>query len=388
VEQSGRIGSTYLLGLDGLRAIAISLVILYHFGFDWAPGGRGVVLFFVLSGFLITRLLLREHARAGRISISRFYARRALRIFPAFYCYWLVVVVWLLVNGKTVPWGHAIASLAYTTDYFNAILGDPNTPFSHIWSLAIEEQFYLLWPILFVVLIPKPKYLALTLAGLIGTVWLWRIALTLFTPTQEGYIYAAFDTRVDHILVGCLLAILSTSGRSSHLVKHLARKTYFPIVTLVLLVLSIFGGDWLGRATGRQAEYRDVIGFAIEPIIIAVFLIQVVQLGARSPWSWLEWPPLRLIGRLSYSLYLYQQLALWSVASRLAERPPVFQFVVATAATVLLAAASYYLVERPFLLIRNGAGWSLLRVGRRAAPSWSGAARGEVSVPTAPEASG
>ncbi len=287
-----------------------------------------------------------------------------------------------------MPWGHAISSLVYATDYFNAILGDPNTPFSHIWSLAIEEQFYVLWPILFVVLIHKPKYLALTLAGLIGTVWLWRIALTLFTATGEGYIYAAFDTRVDHILVGCLLAILSTLGPSSHLLMQLARKTYFPVVTLVLLVVSVFGGDWLSRATSRQAEYRDVIGFAIEPVIIAVFLIQVVQLGARAPWNWLEWPPLRLIGRLSYSLYLYQQLALWSVSSRLADQPPVFRFVVATAVTALLAAASYCLVERPFLQIRNGAGWSLVRVGRRTAPTWSGAGGGDVPSPAAREASG
>lgn len=369
MEQSGRTSSTYLPCLDGLRAIAISLVIVYHFGFDWVPGGRGVLLFFVLSGFLITRLLLSEHARAGRVSIPRFYARRALRILPAFYCYWSVVIVWLVVSGKSVPWGHAISSLAYATDYFNAIVGDPNTPFSHIWSLAIEEQFYILWPILFVILSPKPKYLALAVAGLIGTVWMWRIILTLFTPTGEGYIYAAFDTRVDHILVGCLLALLSTFGWSRHLLERLAAKTYFPVITLVLLLVVVFGVDFLDRGAARQAEYRDVVGFAIEPVIIAVFLIQVVQLGARGPWSWLEWPPLRLVGRLSYSLYLYQQLALWSVASRLADQPVVLQLIAAVAVTALLAAASYYLVERSFLQIRNGVGFRLVRRRLGTAPS-------------------
>jgi peptidoglycan/LPS O-acetylase OafA/YrhL len=186
--------------------------------------------------------------------------------------------------------------------------------------------------------------------------------------------------------VGCLLAILSAFGPSRHLLEQLARKTYFPVVTLVILFVFVCGGDWLDRAAPRPAAYRDTVGFAIEPVIIAVFLIQVVLLAARGPWRWLEWPPLRLIGRLSYSLYLYQQLALWTVASRLADRPRLLQLVAAVAVTAVLAAASYYLVERPFLQIRNGVGFSLLRPRLRAARSRSRAGGGKVSLPPGREA--
>ena len=359
MAQSGPSDSEYLPGLHGLRAIAVTLVIVYHFGVDWVPGDRGVLIFFVLSGFLITRLLLLEHSRQGRVSIAGFYARRALRIFPAFYCYWLLVVGLLVVSGKTVPWAHALSSLVYVTDYYNALRGDPNTPFSHIWSLAIEEQFYLVWPLVFLVLVRKPRAFVLVLVGVIGAVWVRRFVLTFLTPVDEGYIYAAFDTRIDHILLGCLLAIVSAQAWSRALLEHLVRKTYFPLITLAILVGATVTDEWLGRATGARVVYRDVAGFALEPLVIALFIFQVVKLGNRSPWSWLEWPVLRFVGRLSYSLYLYQQLALWSVSSRLAAQSPIVQFVVATGATAALAAGSYYLVERPFLRMRNGKRWSL-----------------------------
>jgi len=137
---------SHLPSLDGLRAIAALLVVFMHAGLSWCPGGLGVLAFFVLSGFLITWLLLKEEERFGRISMKLFYIRRSLRIFPAFYVYWLLLIGSLLFFQKRILWGQALSSFFYVNNYYQAILGDPNTGFSHTWSLGIEEQFYLLWP--------------------------------------------------------------------------------------------------------------------------------------------------------------------------------------------------------------------------------------------------
>ncbi|HMB27009.1 MAG TPA: acyltransferase, partial [Blastocatellia bacterium] len=143
-DLQSKLSLSHIPALDGIRAIAVFLVIFYHFGFAWAPGGLGVTMFFVLSGFLITWLLLKENGKYGDVSLKGFYLRRVLRIFPAFYVYWTALVFLLLLKGKDVLWPHAISSFFYVSDYYNAILGDPNNGFSHTWSLAIEEQFYLL----------------------------------------------------------------------------------------------------------------------------------------------------------------------------------------------------------------------------------------------------
>ena len=145
-----------LPALDGIRAIAAFLVVISHAGYAWVPAGLGVLAFFVLSGFLITWLLLKEDAKYGEVSLRLFYARRALRIFPAFYVYWALVVGSRLLLDRPLIWTQAIASFFYVTNYYQAINGDPNTSLSHTWSLGIEEQFYFLWPLTFLLLRKTP----------------------------------------------------------------------------------------------------------------------------------------------------------------------------------------------------------------------------------------
>src|SRR5437868_9569428 len=123
-----------LAGLDGLRAIAALLVVVFHFGIPFVSGGAGVLMFFVLSGFLITWLLLRENDETGTISLRNFYVRRSLRIFPAFYCYAAVLFAVILIRHTTIVWPQAFAALFYVNNYYQALKGDPNTGFSHTWS--------------------------------------------------------------------------------------------------------------------------------------------------------------------------------------------------------------------------------------------------------------
>lgn len=342
-----KLHKSHIPALDGLRAIAVFLVIFYHFGFSRVPGGRGVTAFFVLSGLLITWLLLKENDKTGTISISSFYIRRVRRILPAFYCYCAVLIGLLLLKNHDIPWPHAWSSIFHTSNYYIALSGDPGNGFSHTWSLAIEEQFYILWPLAFLIWRKNPVRLTLYLVGIIGAVWLYRALLVFLFNVDQAYIYAAFDTRLDHLMVGCLLAVSLKRGLLRSFWKAVCSRVYLPLMTVVLLTASIFLGELF------YDRYRDVFGFAVEPILFAVLVVQLVSLSSSWLWKWLEWPVLRYLGRISYSLYLYQQITLYPVRKVLASQPVILQLAAAIIFTVIVASASYYFVERPFLNLKK-----------------------------------
>src|ERR1700730_15754520 len=227
---------SHIPALDGLRAVAVFLVIIAHFGFAQVPGAHGVMIFFVLSGFLITWLLLKESERYGKISLAGFYKRRTLRIFPAFYVYWLILITLLVATGKAVLWPHAWSALFYASNYYTAIHGDPNNGFSHTWSLAIEEQFYLLWPLVFLMLRNNLKRMTAFLVCLIGAVWVHRAVLCFGLHIDQAYIQDAFDTRLDALMVGCLLAVLLKRRALSSVWRVASASTLMPLVTLALLL--------------------------------------------------------------------------------------------------------------------------------------------------------
>ncbi len=333
-------------GLDGLRMVAVFLVVFYHFGFQAVPGGHGVLGFFVLSGFLITWLLLKEQERFGSISLRLFYLRRLLRIVPAFLCFWLVWTAALVLTGKRIVWGQAISALVYLSNYYSAILGDPHTGYSHTWSLGIEEQFYLLWPVGLIALWRRPERAPAILAAAIGAVWVHRAVLQFVVGADQQYFYAAFDTRADHLLAGCLLAVLLHGGRLPWLWRRLCTP-WMSLVVSALLATSI----WMSTVSGFL--YRDMVGFAVEPLLVAVVLAQAMALHDSPPWRWLNWPWVRYLGVLSYSIYLYQQVVIWPVKRMLAPAPLVVQLAVALGVLLLVAGASYHLVERPFLRLKE-----------------------------------
>ena len=341
-----RMSSTHLPALDGLRFVAVFLVIVYHLGFDNVPGGNGVMLFFVLSGFLITWLMLKENEATGTISLKGFFKRRVLRIFPAFYAYALLTLGFLIVTGRNVPWAHAVSSLLYFSNYFIAFNQDSNNAFSHTWSLAIEEQFYLFFPLLFLLFCRNLKHLKIAIVGLILATWIWRVVLVFGFTASGGYIYSAFDTRLDNLLVGCLLAVILREHSLERLWSVLLRNTLIPVATVMLLAVSIYFS--LGSVV-----YKSTVGFAVEPILMAVFITQMMAFSATSVWRWLEWKGVKFLGLLSYSLYLYQQLTTSFVADHMAEYSAFIRITTAIAMTIFAAAVSYYLVEMPFLKLKT-----------------------------------
>ena len=346
-QLDSKLSHSHIPALDGLRAVAVFLVIVSHFGFEVVPGAHGVMIFFVLSGLLITWLLLKENERYGTVSLAGFYKRRTLRIFPAFYVYWLILVSVLVATGRSVLWPHAWSALFYTSNYYSAINGDPSNGFSHTWSLAIEEQFYLLWPFVFLLLRGNIRRMTAFLVGLIAAVWVYRAVLCFGFHVDQAYIYAAFDTRLDELMVGCLLAVLLKRQALSSLWRAISANALLPFITIALLAMSIYaGGLYVDR-------YRDVFGFTIEPLLVAILVVQLIAFSSTRLWGWTGWGVVRFLGRISYSLYLYQQLTLHASRKALAAYPVILQLAGAILITIILATLSHYLIERPFLKLKS-----------------------------------
>src|SRR6185312_8428674 len=230
----------HLPALDGIRALAVFVVILYHSGaVTNIPGDLGVSAFFVLSGFLITWLLIKELDKTGAISLRDFYKRRTLRIFPAYYAFVILSLIGDALLHHYWSWGIIVAAFTYTVNYYNAFLGHPTTSVAHAWSLAVEEQFYLLWPILLLTLWKKGRaHTRNVLAWIVLGVLVWRTVLYIGFHVQSSWVYDAFDARCDALGIGCLMALMGATPSYRSFEGAVSRYAWFPIVTLVLVWLS------------------------------------------------------------------------------------------------------------------------------------------------------
>ena len=228
----------HLPALDGLRAVAVFVVISYHAGLmKGIPGDLGVTLFFVLSGFLITWLLLREFAATGSISIRSFYARRALRIFPAYYVFILFSLAVDTALGHRWSRGLIAVAFTYLVNYYNAFNGHPITSIAHAWSLAVEEQFYLLWPLACLSLLRRSRASAARAVALVIVATVaWRSVLYLLLHAPASYVYNAFDTRCDSLAIGCLIALSLESHWFRAMQRRIQASALLPLVTLGLIL--------------------------------------------------------------------------------------------------------------------------------------------------------
>lgn len=330
--------------LDGLRAISALIVVLYHFGFNQVPAGFGVMTFFVISGFLITWLLLKENDRTGGVSLLGFYRRRSLRIFPAFYCYWLVAVVLLAIRHARILWPQAICSFLYVANYYQGLHAYPSSLFSHTWSLGVEEQFYLLWPAAFLWLRKSQRKMVYALVSVILLMWTCRVILHM-SGTPEYYIYTSFETRSDEIFVGCLTAVILFHYQRARFWSWLYDHPFLIVANLAVLIASIVLGHRYGIA------YRNIIGFSLDPVLVSLLMVQLLPRRERA-FAWLDSRPVSYLGRISYSTYLYQQLVLPLVSHVVANSA--LRLTLSVLGTWLVAAVSYQIVELPFLRLRNG----------------------------------
>jgi peptidoglycan/LPS O-acetylase OafA/YrhL len=336
------VASPHMPALDGFRAIAAFSVVLAHgYGLTLFDG---VTAFFVLSGFLITTLLLRELDSTGAVSLRAFYARRTLRIFPAYYACVLASFTIDRLAGNPWPAGLAASASAYVVNYFNAFNGHPSTSVAHLWSLGVEEQFYLLWPAVFLVLSRggrttlRAGLVALILGGIA-----WRLVLYLSGWVDQAYLYNAFDARFDNLAVGCLLATVVSDPRAGAVVRRVAAFPWAPVVTFVMMYLLL---------ENMPSITRHLVGFTLYSLLIAVLLVQLLHVSSSRLWRWLDSLPMRFLGTISYPIYLYHGWGL-GLGAWFTMLSPFGQFVVGTCLTVVGATASYLIVERPFLSLKK-----------------------------------
>jgi peptidoglycan/LPS O-acetylase OafA/YrhL len=335
-------------GLDAVRALAILLVLVDHYQvtdhlFRTHPGlgALGVMIFFVLSGFLITGLLLREYDRTGTISLINFYRRRAYRIFPAFYCCWILATL-VDIAFHQFHWKGAVASFFYMMDYARALrFSDPAYSQMWIsWSLAVEEKFYLLWPLLLLALLRKRTGVVRTVSLVILGLWGYRAFLHLAASVGWGYMYCAFEMRADALLTGCVLALLVSDAKTRIACSRLLRWQWLNLLPPLALAWAVL------LPPANRALY--LLLWSLQPPIIAVMLLQAVYWGQQS-WTLCRHKIVRVVALLSYSLYLYHPLG-----SRIVYLLHIPHNGLASAVLVpVLAVASYRFVERPFMSMRD-----------------------------------
>jgi peptidoglycan/LPS O-acetylase OafA/YrhL len=300
----------YVPELDGIRAVAISFVVAAHYKLlPSVPGGFGVTLFFFLSGYIITTLFFSEYNTTRDVNIPLFYLRRWIRLTPPLVILVIIGVIFsrvsrVGVDGTSVPVGTTMAALFYYTNYYDLAWGmDPDKviPFGICWSLAIEEHFYLLWPLVIKFFIKYPRKLAVGIAAACATVLVWRGIVHWGLGLPEWYTGMATDTRIDSILYGVLLRVLFESPWRATAVSILTNRAVQILGILVLLLCFII------RSEGFRETIRySLQGLALMPLFTAVLLDRPDTLSRKV----LSAAPMVLIGRLSYSIYLFHLLAL------------------------------------------------------------------------------
>ncbi len=367
----------YLPGLDGLRAVAIIGVLLYHAGIDWMPGGfLGVDVFFVISGFLITSLILEEYDRSGRVNFTKFYLGRARRLLPAVAVLLIAVGLAVLIvyqDALSAFREDALATVFYVNNwwyifvdqsYFESVGRPPLL--KHLWSLSVEEQFYLIWPVFALLLMrsggrPLVRRLALVLA-IASTVWMAVLSIRNGYPVDADPSRAYFgtDSHSMGLLVGAALATMWRPGRLS---TQVPRGAQLIITGIGVTSLAAVIGFYLFVGEFTPWLYRG--GF----LALAFFttaLIAAVTHPASFLGPALGTGVLRYIGRRSYGIYLWH----WPIF--MVTRPGIdvewsepVTFVVRIALTLVIAELSYRLVEMPIRRGVLGRAWSAVRSGGR-----------------------
>src|SRR5215208_185494 len=350
----------YMPGLDGLRAIAVLAVIAYHLNPAWAPGGLlGVGVFFTLSGYLITDLLLGQRAATGRLQLGDFWLRRARRLLPALFLTLAVVVAWVTLLDRSLLQGlrgDVLAAVGYVSNWWNIVreasyfarFGQP-PPLDHLWSLAVEEQFYLIWPWLLWLgmrYVPWRYTLAgLTLAG--AALSAFAMALIYQPGVDPTRVYEGTDTRAFGFLIGAAMAMVWPS-------RELLADSINRRGRLLIDGAGVVGMVVIGLLIWRTSEYSP---FLYKGGIVLLSVATVLVLTALvHPASWLGvavgWKPLRWLGVRSYGIYLWHYPIIVLTAPGPQQRASLSLEVLQVVATIVVAALSWRFFEEP---IRRGA---------------------------------
>jgi len=329
--------------LDGVRGLSFVLVFLSHDGFEKVvPGRLGVNIFFLLSGYLITTLMIREREKTGWISLRMFYLRRTLRIFPPMYAILGATLIYLeLVHHlKDVTLAGVLSQAFYFQNYYFHDGKGLVKGLGVLWSLAVEEHFYLLFPPLFLLFHNRMKLsyeqITLALLGICGAIFIWRTFVVFHFPNGLEWARDTTDCRADSILYGCALACFErTSAARTMFTRRRLEWLILPLAAVVLLFTFVW----------RDPVFRETIrytlqGLALAPILYYVVHLPMSWLGRFLNLRWLGW-----LGTLSYALYLLHATVLEEIGIIIHSR--VITGICGFFVSILLAYLVHILIEKP-----------------------------------------
>ncbi|UBH15479.1 acyltransferase family protein [Macrococcus armenti] len=345
----------YLPGLDGIRAIAVIAIIIFHLNPKWLPGGfLGVDTFFVISGYLIAMLLLNEYEQTGTINIVQFWIRRVKRLFPPALFMLLVVIQYIIFFDRDLLYQlkkDAIAAFLYVSNWWYIFDGlsyfesfEPR-PLQHLWSLAIEEQFYLCFPLLLMLLLKrwskKQIFIILLIVSLISSIWM----SVLYDPAAGNVsrVYFGTDTRLQTLLIGVMFAFIWPAFK-------LKQKAPILLV-LIIEALGISGLCVLMYCIINASENSALLfngGFYVISIFTLFMIMSAVHPNTLMR-KVLGIKPLVVIGKYSYSLYLWHYPVIVLMQAHFVKgQIPIVVHIASVIVTVMLAVLSYKLIEHPY----------------------------------------
>ena len=339
-----------------MRAFAIAIVFLSHAGYTFIPGGFGVTVFFFLSGYLITTLLVRELDTNGTINLPNFYWRRVWRIFPPMYAALaFAVIVALLGLTESMPTVPAVTAQAlHLSNYANLTDLRPGMPWGSrvFWSLAVEEHFYLVFPFVALFLLRRytPRTQAITLLLICGLVLVWRFILegmlnVAYDPEYRyERIFYATDTRIDAILFGCVMGVY-LNPMNSESPQWSARKA--------ILWSGAAGVFLVGTVLIRNEFYRNTLRYSLQSLALFPIFYAAIQQPNLGPFRMLNFSWVRFIGVLSYSLYLVHQVFVKALRFNYPEISTPMVIVIAGGLSFGLAYLFHVFLERPAARMRK-----------------------------------
>jgi peptidoglycan/LPS O-acetylase OafA/YrhL len=331
-------------GMDFLRAAAVIVIMMGHAGLYVV--GIGLQVLLVLSGFLITWMLLEEQARKGSVDVRRFHWRRFTRLTPALYAYILLGTLYALLRGQEVSWLNVVAAATHWINYLQAYNDGPTHYLAHIWSLALQEQFYLIWPTVLLVCWRRGIPLQKAIIGMVLLVWAYRVLACLVLDASDAYLYRAFETRSDNLAIGGLLAVcLRDPGK----VAWFDRWHRYGLWIVLLIVAYLQWSVQSLRLLSLTHKYG--LSFAIDPVLIALAIPFVIQAAAGQGWlaSMMRSRFVGDAGQGSYAMYLLHGLLMYPIMRVLEGRgvPTTVAFLASIPIVVLTGIASFKYFENP-----------------------------------------
>ncbi|QDU54038.1 acyltransferase family protein [Aeoliella mucimassa] len=336
----------HIAALDGLRGTAVLVVLLAHMSPLYASGAFGVDVFFVLSGFLITSILIRELIGTQRIAIGRFYARRFLRLLPALWITTTGLVALKWISGELTShflW-EAVWAVTYTMNWVDGLSFGESRYLVHTWSLAIEEQFYLLWPIALLGL----RRTGISLAKQTALLFTLGIFVGVYRNLCEYdslRIYHGLDTHCDGLLFGSALALLAVGGLERFATANRAIRWLAPVAVMAILVLPVYFTP--------RSPFTIRWGYSLVAVLSTIVVWHCVTYARTRLVTLFQLRLLVFTGKISYGLYLYH----WPIWNFLKSRLPTdhswLKFATCTLLAYVLASISFYLIERPILRLKD-----------------------------------